>query len=146
MKQCEQTTGTPSAKASQRRLAHSRAVATGLFLTVLLATSAFATPTAFAAPILPVPAPGLDGRAYELLTPTDKEGAEDMFGSGERSYDVGVSSADGNEFLLDTAAVFGPFPAARQNVYVFSRGEDGWAYTAAASPTLGVQSIGDVAL
>jgi len=145
MKHCEQTKETPSAKASQRRLARSRPVAVGLFLTALLATPVLVAPTAFAAPILPVLAPGLpDGRAYELLTPTDKEGAEDLFGSGERSYDVGVSSADGNEFLLDTAAAFGPFPAARQNVYVFSRGENSWTYTAVASPTLGVQSIGNV--
>jgi hypothetical protein len=89
---------------------------------------------------LPEVVPGLpDHRAYELLTPPDKGSAEDMFG-GQRSFDVGYSSEDGNHFLLDTGAAFGPFPASGENSYAFSRGPDGWTYASSASPGLGLQS------
>ncbi len=105
----------------------------------------------------PAAVPGLsDGRAYEMLTPPNKEDAEDMFGgpedieSGERrdeglggakNYDLGYSSEDGEHFLLLTTAAFGPFPASGEDSYVFSRGVDGWSFQLTASPSLGVQSI-----
>jgi hypothetical protein len=100
-----------------------------------------------------------DGRAYEMLTPPNKEDAEDMFGGpgdtvtqereeeglgGATNYDLGYSSEDGEHFLLETTAAFGPFPASANDFFVFSRGADGWSFQAAASPGLGVQSIRSV--
>jgi len=92
----------------------------------------------------PVPVPGLpDHRAYELVTPSVKGDAEDMFGSQEEhTFDVGVASEDGNEFLLWTGASFGAFPASYNNVYRFARGGRGWTFVPLASPGLGIQSVG----
>ena len=76
---------------------------------------------------LPASLSGLpDGRGYELVTPPNKGDAEDMFGVSKEelfgeNFDVGYSSASGNEFILCTTAAFGPFPAAGENGYVFSR-------------------------
>jgi hypothetical protein len=87
-----------------------------------------------------------DGRAYELVTPPDKEGAEDMF--GEASYNLGTSSESGDQFVLETRAIFGSFPASGVNVYVFSRhavaghpGLEEWGYTSLVSPVLGQQNV-----
>ncbi|HTC60922.1 MAG TPA: NHL repeat-containing protein [Solirubrobacteraceae bacterium] len=83
-----------------------------------------------------------DGRTYELVTPANKGDGEDMFGvSGEKNFDVGVSSESGDQFLLDTTSSFGPFPASGENTYVFSRGATGWTYKSLAAPNLGVQSL-----
>ncbi len=92
-----------------------------------------------------------DDRAYEIVTPPNKEDAEDLFGAPpsiesigrheeSTNYDVGSSSEDGNHFLLDTEAAFGSFPATGEDSYVFSRGETGWTFSSVASPSLGVQS------
>ncbi len=105
----------------------------------------------------PAAASGLpDGRAYEMLTPPNKEDSEDMFGGpgntatqereeegfgGATNYDLGYSSEDGEHFLLETTAAFGPFPTSGNDFFVFSRGADGWSFQAAAAPGLGVQSI-----
>jgi hypothetical protein len=90
-----------------------------------------------------------DNRAYELLTPLDKGTAEDLFASpnvgGDRQVfvnrDIGVPSESGDQFLLTTKVAFGPFPAAGENAYVFSRTTGGWHTTSLASPSLGVQSV-----
>ena len=92
-----------------------------------------------------------DGRAYEMVTPPNKEDAEDLFGAppsieatgnheDSTNYDVGYASKDGNHFLLDTEAAFGSFPTAGEDSYVFSRGETGWTFSSVASSSLGVQS------
>ncbi|HTC59956.1 MAG TPA: hypothetical protein VK691_07520 [Solirubrobacteraceae bacterium] len=92
-----------------------------------------------------------DGRAYEMVTPPNKEDAENLFGGVPNveaetnhedltNYDRGYSSEDGEHFLLLTTAAFGGFPASGEDSYVFSRGADGWSVRAGASPTLGVQS------
>ena len=93
-------------------------------------------------------APGLpDARAYELVTPANKEGGSDMFAETEvdgeffNVNNVAHPSAEGNALLLETKAAFGPFPAATENTYVFSRGPRGWSFHSLASPTLGVQAI-----
>jgi hypothetical protein len=91
-------------------------------------------------PLLP------DGRAYELVTPANKEDAEDLFNGlssvrGEFSYDHGLASEDGEHFMLLTTAAFGSLPSAAQDSYVFSRGQTGWSYRSAAEPGLGVQSL-----
>jgi hypothetical protein len=102
---------------------------------------------------LPAVSPGLpDGRAYELVTPPDKEGAEDLFGeSGGRgggSKDLGVSSESGDQFMLDTRAAFGSFPNSGVNIYAFSRHpveghpeREEWGYTSLASSSLGLQNL-----
>jgi hypothetical protein len=97
---------------------------------------------------LPQVVPGLpDGRAYELLTPPNKGSAEDMFGAVEiesRQFlnrDFGYPSESGEQFLLETNAAFGSFPATAHNAYVFSRTEAGWRTTPLASSSLGVQSL-----
>jgi hypothetical protein len=96
-------------------------------------------------PVLP------EGRAYELVTPPDKEGAEDLF-EDERgltgTIDQGVSSESGDQFMLYARAAFGPFPASGRNFYVFSRhpmaghpGREEWGYTPLASSALGLQNL-----
>ncbi len=99
---------------------------------------------------LPAVSPGLsDNRAYELLTPPNKSGAEDMFGrpspiSGEfPNIDVGYPSDSGDGFLLETRAAFGAFPFSLANAYVFSRNSaSGWHAVSLASPSLGgVQAV-----
>jgi hypothetical protein len=99
-------------------------------------------------PLLP------DNRAYEMLTPPDKEGAEDMFepNTGFRfhtadelvsPHNAGVASESGDQFMLATPAAFGPAPADSANVYVFSRHPSGanpvqpeWSYTSLTPPGL----------
>ncbi len=100
----------------------------------------------------PAVLPGLpDGRAYELLTPTDKAGSQDMFGElfNGHIFERGVSSESGDQFMLSTPAAFGPFPAAARSMYVFSRhpapdgsGRMEWGFTSLVSPTLGIQDLG----
>ncbi len=88
-----------------------------------------------------------DCRAYELVTPSDKGSAEDIFGdNGEASistgsYDTGFPSEGGDAFFLNTAAAFGPAPAGVENHYVFSRGSSGWQMTSLASSAGGIQSL-----
>jgi len=100
--------------------------------------------TTLAAPVLGLP----DGRAYELVTPAGKGSAEDLFGepmsNGEfaNAHDDGVVSESGGQFLEETKAGFGSFPASGTGAYVFSRAPGGWSTTSLASPSLGVQSLG----
>jgi hypothetical protein len=92
------------------------------------------------------------GRAYELVTPPDKDGAEDMFGQpeiGGDSHNHGVASESGDQFMLEAGAAFGSFPASGENLYVFSRHsvvghpeQEEWSYTSLVSPTLGLQNLG----
>lgn len=97
---------------------------------------------------LPAIEPGLpDGRAYELVTPPDKGSAEDMFGElrtdGEyfNEHDIALSSASGDQLLLEANAAFGAAPASSLNAYVFSREPGGWSYVPLASPGLGLQNL-----
>jgi hypothetical protein len=99
-----------------------------------------------------------DHRAYELVTPANKGSSSDLFAVSEQGHNVfqafnaGYAAESGYAFLLEAAgAAFGPFPNSGlfDNTYVFSRtrpGADGfgggWAYTALASPSLGVQEAG----
>jgi hypothetical protein len=98
-----------------------------------------------------------DGRAYELVTPPNKQGAEDLFGENllneplAGSLDRGDSSESGDEFLLSTHfSAFGSFPASGGNVYVFSRHpaagdpeREEWGYTSLTSAALGLQNLGE---
>jgi hypothetical protein len=96
-----------------------------------------------------------EGRAYELVTPPDKEGSEDMFretpsfGLSGVSLDAGASSESGDQFVLESRAAFGSFPSSGGNIYVFSRHSvEGhaeraeWGYAALTSPVLGLQNLG----
>jgi hypothetical protein len=86
-----------------------------------------------------------DGRAYELVTPANKEGASDMFTFEEgQNFDRGYASESGDGFLLTTSpAAYGSFPAAQNNEYLFSRdrvrGE--WGFRSLVGSSLGVQSL-----
>ncbi len=86
-----------------------------------------------------------DCRAYELLTPVDKTGAEDLFGNANSvagaNSDVGYPSHDGERFLIDTTASFGAGGVSGENSYLFSRSSDGWRMTSLAPTGLGVQSL-----
>jgi hypothetical protein len=98
---------------------------------------------------LPAVSPGLaDNRAYEMLTPSDKEGAADMFAPQdlannefENKNNTGYPSESGNQFVFETRADFGPFPGSGVSAYVFSRTPTGWAHVSLASPSLGVQAV-----
>jgi hypothetical protein len=97
---------------------------------------------------LPAPVLGLpDDRAYELLTPPNKGSAEDLFGepmaNGEfyNQHDYGVASESGDQFLFESKAAFGSFPASGFGANVFSRTPTGWKLTTLASSSLGVQSM-----
>ena len=94
---------------------------------------------------LQAPAAGLpDHRAYELVTPADKEGSGELFSSPVRYFnsDDGLSSTSGDEYLMfNTLAVFGPSPASEANSYVFRREAAGWRTLPVALPSPAVQSV-----
>lgn len=74
-----------------------------------------------------------DCRAYELVTPSDKNGAFDLFSFSNPGYSV--ASDDGDKvFLASPFAAFGPNPGSAENDYVFTRDSTGWALTNATPP------------
>jgi hypothetical protein len=99
-----------------------------------------------------------DCRAFEQLTPVDKEGAKEIFNYGGASGQEGVLPAeDGNRVELGEQVVaWGSQPRDGQSPYFFSRGAAGWLTTAgAAQPEAGISSytpklyspdLGEVAL
>ena len=106
------------------------------------ATAAFTT--------LPEPQSGLpDNRAYELVTPAEKEGGSDMFAEEEtdseffNAHSTGTPAQDGNGFILSTFSPFGAFPSSGESAYVFRRDPASarWTNISLASPSLGVQAI-----
>jgi hypothetical protein len=72
-----------------------------------------------------------DCRAYEQVTPFDKEGAEDAFHYGGAGTEGGLVGEDGDHFLLhDPGVAWGPSPGTLTSEYVFSRNpEKGWQMT-----------------
>jgi hypothetical protein len=85
-----------------------------------------------------------DGRAYELVTPSNKGSAADMFGTSTQYFnqDVGVASATGSEYLMTTTvAAFGVDPASDHNAYVFRRTPSGWETDPLSPSGLGVQGV-----
>ena len=98
-----------------------------------------------------------DCRAYELVTPSDKEGGEDMFTNAtsdpglpgeanneERHYttDVGYAADGGERFLLNTESAFGVNPTFGHNLDLFTRSSGGWSMTSSAPPGAPVAAVG----
>jgi hypothetical protein len=94
---------------------------------------------------LEAPAAGLpDHRVYELVTPSDKGGAGDLFSSSTRyvNPDGGFPAASGEAYLMPNTLVgFGPSPASEANSYVFKREVAGWRTIPVVPSLLGVQSV-----
>jgi Tol biopolymer transport system component len=94
-----------------------------------------------------------DCRAYELVTPPDKQDSEDMFGTGDEQGGVGGTDSsefgfpdeapgeEGDKFFLTTAASFGANPDDGEGGYVFYRTPDGWRETSLDEPHGGGQTI-----
>jgi hypothetical protein len=95
-----------------------------------------------------LPAPVTSERAYELVTPANKEGGSDMFNEArtdiENNQDVGEPSGSGEEFVFTTRSSFGEFPFAFGGSYVFKReaAAGRWSYVSLAAPELGIQVTG----
>jgi hypothetical protein len=86
-----------------------------------------------------------DCRAYEQLTPIDKEGAKEPFNYGGGAEGNGaLISEDGDHIALDAEAVdWGSGPEAGLSPYFFSRDpEKGWQMTSGApQPQTGVATV-----
>jgi hypothetical protein len=84
-----------------------------------------------------------DCRAFEQLTPVDKEGTQEVFAYGaEVSKEGAVVGEDGDHLEYGAPAVkWGAGPTAGQSPYFFSRSETGWQRVAATT-----QPEGGVAL
>jgi len=84
-----------------------------------------------------------DCRAYEQLTPLDKEGAQELFHYRFQIPAAVVVGEDGEHAALEGQAVsFGSEPGSGQSPYFFSRGDAGWLMRAGApQPQTGVGKI-----
>ncbi len=83
-----------------------------------------------------------DCRAYEMLTPVDKEGSQEIF-----AYDTLKSPAyelvgeDGEHLMLEAPVVWGSTAGSGQAPYFFSRTPTGWQVTAGTvQPQAGVST------
>jgi hypothetical protein len=82
-----------------------------------------------------------DCRAYEQVTPVDKEGAMELLNYGGSTFEGVLVGEDGDHVLVGAPSVdWGSGPTAGQSPYVFSRDPGkGWQMTAAAAqPETGV--------
>ncbi|HEY1687693.1 MAG TPA: fibronectin type III domain-containing protein [Solirubrobacteraceae bacterium] len=86
-----------------------------------------------------------DCRAYELLSPVDKEGAQEAFNYGPKVETGAFVGEDGQHLVFeDQALSWGTQPEAGQAPYLFSRGSGttGWTMTAGSpQPQTGVQRL-----
>jgi hypothetical protein len=72
-----------------------------------------------------------DCRAYEQVTPTNKEGAKDVYKYGAKLEGT-VLGADGDHVMVSATGVqWGPSPDPVHSTYVFSRQGSGWQMTSA---------------
>ncbi len=85
-----------------------------------------------------------DCRAYEQVTPVDKEGSQEAFHYSGGTEAYVVPGEDGEHLMLDDEAVtWGAGPGAGHSPFFFSRTPSGWRMTAAATePEFGVKQIG----
>jgi hypothetical protein len=82
-----------------------------------------------------------DCRAYEQITPRDKEGALEVFKYGTPSFNGGtLSGVDGEHLMVRGLAThWGSGPDTAQSPYFFSRTSSGWDMTAASlQPEAGI--------
>jgi hypothetical protein len=82
-----------------------------------------------------------DCRAYEQVTPVDKEGAQEVFHYGENNEGSGaLVGEDGEHVLVGSPETdWGTGAGAGQSPYFFTRTSSGWSMTAAATqPATGV--------
>ncbi len=88
-----------------------------------------------------------DCRAYEQLTPSDKEGAQEPFTYGAKVVSAAVVGEDGEHVALESFAVnYGSGSGSGQSPYFFSRSEGaegaGWLMRAGApQPETGIGSV-----
>ena len=84
-----------------------------------------------------------DCRAYEQVTPVDKEGAQELFTSGVSAGAGVVVGEDGEHVAIEAPGVtWGAGPDAGQGPYSFSRTTGGWRMTAGSpQPQTGVDRI-----
>ncbi len=84
-----------------------------------------------------------DCRAYEQLTPVDKEGAQQPFGYADLSGGHAYAAEDGEQLMLEAYAVnWGAGPDAGRSPYFFARTPESWRTTGAATePELGVENF-----
>jgi hypothetical protein len=82
-----------------------------------------------------------DCRAYEQVTPVNKEGANDMFldiNTISSSGAFGQATDQGDKVVLTTSSAFGPAPDGfNAQSYVFSRSSSGWQFAAVEPPDAG---------
>lgn len=90
------------------------------------------------------PSAGLpDCRAYEQITPVNKEGAQEPFNYGPTVNSGVLVGEDGGHALVEDPVVnWGGGPTAGDSPYFFSRGDNGWGMLAGSpQPQTGVQRI-----
>ncbi len=83
-----------------------------------------------------------DCRAYEQLTPVDKEGSQEIFAyDGLKSPAYELVGEDGEHLMLEAPVVWGSTAGSGQAPYFFSRTPTGWQVTAATvQPQAGVNT------
>lgn len=77
-----------------------------------------------------------DCRAYEQVTPPDKEASNDLFAPDNTEHSL--AAPNGGKVLLQTGSAFGPDPDGVGQTYVFSRGATGWKMTPITPANAGV--------
>jgi hypothetical protein len=84
-----------------------------------------------------------DCRAYEQVTPVEKEGSEELFQYGVGPLNEFLIGDNGDHLLFETQVEnYGSGPHAGGSPYLFSRGEKGWQLTAGSpQPATGVSDL-----
>jgi hypothetical protein len=84
-----------------------------------------------------------DCRAYEQLTPVEKEGAQQPFGYADLVGGHAYAAEDGERLMLEAYPVnWGAGPDAGRSPYFFTRTPEGWRLAGAAiEPELGVENF-----
>jgi hypothetical protein len=77
-----------------------------------------------------------DCRAYEQVTPVDKEASQDLFAEANTPNEAQTTD-EGNRALLKTESVFGGNVSNLNNTYVFTRSATGWAMGSATPADAG---------
>jgi hypothetical protein len=83
-----------------------------------------------------------DCRAYEQVTPVDKEGAKEFFKNGGGANTSTLVGTEGEDFMIAQVTThWGAGPDAGDSPYFFARGPEGWQMTAGSpQPETGVDT------